>query len=90
MKFIFLVKKTWSNDKLGIYHALGNLEEGKILSGSKAVILGEADIGFVIKSVIIAPTSLGGDKNELTLSLEKSLVEIKSLEGKRLCQADYF
>lgn len=38
MGFRFTVTQTWQDERLGVYHLIGRLEEGAILPNSHAVV----------------------------------------------------
>lgn len=84
MSFHFRVTKSWENDRLGVYHLIGVLLNGKILPNTVALV--DGGIGKVrIKSVSIV--DFRGEKpdpNEFTLSISKPSFELKQLEGKTL------
>lgn len=80
MSFKFSVNKVWANEAIGVTHLIGVLEDGKVLSGSRASVPEMPGVDITVKSVVIAP-SVSGDKRELTLSVERVSVEPTRLEG---------
>lgn len=80
MSFKFSVTKVWANDSIGVTHLIGILEDGKILSDTKASVSEMPGVNIAVKSVVIAP-SVSGDRRELTLSVDHLGFEPARLEG---------
>lgn len=83
MSFAFTVKSVWGSDSMNVYHLIGILREGKILSGDRADVSGMPGVEIRIKSMVIAPR-VSRESSEVTLSIERPQVSLTALIGKEL------
>lgn len=83
MSFAYIVKSVWGSDSMSVYHLIGSLREGKILAGDKAQVSGMPGVEIRIKSMVIAPR-VSTDDSEVTLSIERPVVNLSALVGKTL------
>jgi hypothetical protein len=83
MSFSFMVKDVWGSDSVKVYHLVGTLREGKILSGDRAEVSGMPGVEIRIKSMVIAPR-VSRDISEVTISIERPRVTLAALIGREL------
>jgi hypothetical protein len=85
MSFKFKITKTWENPNLGVYHLIGNLEEGSIFPNTPAKVERMDRFRVMINSVSII--SYKGEKpnpNEFTLNIDKPDFPLVEIEGQIL------
>ncbi|ETW92436.1 MAG: hypothetical protein ETSY1_43625 [Candidatus Entotheonella factor] len=86
MGFRFTVTQTWQDERLGVFHLIGLLEEGAILPNSHAMVehCPELDVQIASVSLVHYKDAEAAAPNELTLSISEPAFELKHLEGAKL------
>ncbi len=85
MGFRFTVTKTWQDERLGVFHLIGRLEEGAIVPNSHAVVEHHPELDVQIASVSLVHYKDGKPApNEFTLQICQPSFELKHLEGAKL------
>lgn len=86
--FRFTVTQTWQDERLGVYHLIGRLEEGAVLPNSHAAVEHRSELDVQIASVSLVHDQNGKpDPNAFTLSICQPPFELKHLEGANLVGA---
>ncbi len=83
MSFRFTVKDVWGSDSLSVYHLIGILREGRILSGDRAEVPGVPGVEIRIKAMVLTPRA-SAHSSDITVSIERPQVGLSALIGREL------